>query len=971
MHNDSQIQDLKNVIQRLREQNEVLSQNLDHANQLIISSQRQGTAFANEKQALEDRNSSLNNEKVALTTQVNALKQQNSNFNSEKLALEQQIATLTSERDALRERLEDFKSRLESEKDKLRIKAQEIINRQSELKIEEKRIADQLEVLTEKETDFNARNLSLLEKQSQFRTQKLDLDERAKAITVRETSLADQSKKLEDLIAENYQEKSTIQQLRDNLHSELSEIRQSEQAKLAEQLQQEKNKFAEQQQQEKNKFENQLQTHYDKSLATFNQEFASKAEKLTKGLEQLAEEKAKLETIQIGLDTRAELLVERENRFEDELRESIKLDCQRFDTQILELNQANDRLRGIVSSLENEKNIYADLESRLNGKNPHEVLAEIQTQKTLIHNLQKELIERPSKEVQDTLYLLENDKQNLLNENQKLRADNEATRALEEKCKTLEFERDVAESRKQESQAELEYQIGLINKLQEEIALLSKPFGAEKNREERINSLLTPPQIILDSVELYDKDRITEQEWLENIDKQCRASDFNFSKRILNAFHTSLKTGEFSPITVLAGVSGTGKSQLPALYSKFGGINFINVPVQPNWDSQEAMLGYFNSMTNHFDAQPVLKFLMQSQQDRTENYPNGLKYMMNLILLDEMNLSHPELYFAEFLSKLEERRGKTKVPSIDINLGSGIASHALPLRRNVLWVGTMNQDETTKSLSDKVIDRSFIINFPRPKELKSLNLKKMSDSLKIDKDYKLSYELWRSWIKNETLFAESEVKDYKTIIEDINNYLDKAGRALGHRVWQSVEYYMSNHPDVIVAHANNDEDKLRESMKTAFEDQLVQKVMPKLRGIETRGKADTNCLKPIQELLDDKGFKIVEDFKHAREVGHGQFIWSSAYYLEEEDTIIDMADKAHIDNVSATSSKTNVVNIKVNTKSVSEKTNSKNVSEKLVTPEQFDELTSNEQVHAEPNGHRDALLSAMRKKIAKDKGTKP
>ena len=93
--------------------------------------------------------------------------------------------------------------------------------------------------------------------------------------------------------------------------------------------------------------------------------------------------------------------------------------------------------------------------------------------------------------------------------------------------------------------------------------------------------------------------------------------------------------------------------------------------------------------------------------------------------------------------------------------------------------------------------------------------------------------------------------------------------------------------------------------------------------------------------------------------------------MEEEDTIIDMADKAHIDNVSATSSKTNVVNIKVNTKSVSEKTNSKNVSEKLVTPEQFDELTSNEQVHAEPNGHRDALLSAMRKKIAKDKGTKP
>lgn len=884
MQNDIQIQDLKNVIQRLREQNQVLSQNLEHANQLIVSSQRQGTAFANEKQALEQRNISLTNEKNVLMTEKSTLEQQNSAFRSEKLILEQQNATLTNERDTLRERIEDFKSRLESEKDKLRAKAQELNDKQLELEIEEKRIADQLEVLTEKEKDFNTRNLALLEKQSQFRTQKSDFDERAKAIAIRENSLADQARKLDDLIAENHQEKTSIQQIRDNLHSELIERRQTEQTNLNEWQQQEKNKLAEQQQQEKNKFEIQLQTHYDKSLATFNQEFADKVEKLTKGLEQLAEEKAKLENLQVALDTHAELLAERESRFEDELQESIKSERHLFDAQLFQLNQANERLRGIIGSLENEKNIFADLESRLNGKDPHEVLAEIETQKTLIHNLQKELTERPSKEVQDTLYILENERQNLLNENRELRAENESTRALEEKCKTLEFERDRAENRRQESQAELEYQLAQINKLQDEIALLSKPFGAEKNREERINSLLLPPQIKLDTIEIYGENQITEQAWIDNIYQQCEDSDFHFSKRILNAFHTSLKTGEFSPITVLAGVSGTGKSQLPALYSKFGGINFINVPVQPNWDSQEAMLGYFNSMTNHFDAQPVLKFLMQSQQPRTEDYPNGLNDMMNLILLDEMNLSHPELYFAEFLSKLEERRGKTKVPSIDINLGSGIASYALPLRRNVLWVGTMNQDETTKSLSDKVIDRSFIINFPRPKELKSLNLKQMSNKLKEAKNYKLSYDLWRSWIKNETLFNETDVKEYKGIIEHINNCMDKAGRALGHRVWQSVEYYMSNYPEVITAHASNDEDKLRESMRIAFEDQLVQKVMPKLRGIETRGKTDKNCLEPIQNLLDNKGFKIVEDFKHAREVGHGQFIWSSAYYLEDDES---------------------------------------------------------------------------------------
>ena len=85
-----------------------------------------------------------------------------------------------------------------------------------------------------------------------------------------------------------------------------------------------------------------------------------------------------------------------------------------------------------------------------------------------------------------------------------------------------------------------------------------------------------------------------------------------------------------------------------------------------------------------------------------------------------MNLAHPELYFAEFLSKLELRRGMkgADVPSLPVKIGAGMPPYQLPLGRNVLWTGTMNQDETTKSLSDKVLDRSIIIHFPRPTELK-------------------------------------------------------------------------------------------------------------------------------------------------------------------------------------------------------------------------------------------------------------
>ena len=127
-------------------------------------------------------------------------------------------------------------------------------------------------------------------------------------------------------------------------------------------------------------------------------------------------------------------------------------------------------------------------------------------------------------------------------------------------------------------------------------------------------------------------------------------------------------------LTVLAGVSGTGKSELPRLYSHFGGINFLSLSVQPNWDSQESMLGFFNSIDNKFDAQPVLRLLAQSQKAQAEGYPLGLEDVMSLILMDEMNLAHVELYFAEFLSKLELRRGRkgNEAPSLEVKLGAGM-----------------------------------------------------------------------------------------------------------------------------------------------------------------------------------------------------------------------------------------------------------------------------------------------------------
>src|SRR5581483_5257817 len=257
-----------------------------------------------------------------------------------------------------------------------------------------------------------------------------------------------------------------------------------------------------------------------------------------------------------------------------------------------------------------------------------------------------------------------------------------------------------------------------------------------------------------------------------------------------------------------------------------------------------------------------------------------------LVLLDEMNLAHPELYFAEFLSKLELRRGKKRsdVPSLPVKIGAGMEPYQLPLGRNVLWAGTMNQDETTKSLSDKVLDRSIIIHFPRPTDLKRrLKLAPLDEK---NRGATLRKFSWDSWKARDSDFTDEEVKPYKEFIENMNASLDVVGRAIGHRVWQSVEYYMVNYPDVRAA--GDDGTKKAQAMHVAFEDQLVQKVMPKLRGIDTRGKSKDECLDKIRGQLvagiGGNGFNLAKDFDLATELGYGQFIWQSANYLKVEDS---------------------------------------------------------------------------------------
>lgn len=585
---------------------------------------------------------------------------------------------------------------------------------------------------------------------------------------------------------------------------------------------------------------------------------------------------------------------------EEEVARKISDEKDSFEIEREGLANSIENLKIQLQIKENEIRKYDNFENNY-GSTREIIEKKIKEKELEIDKLREELANRPSLEIQKRLEIQEEELkqkrfkiEEMENEKNELRNFiSDITTEISE-SKDLKMENINLKLENEKNESIIDSLKGQLNTIKNELERLSYPEGRESTREQRIQEIEKGELPDVYVINNDNKEEINEIEWLNNIYKNCNEYGIKFNKRILYAFHTSLKISDWSILTVLAGVSGTGKSELPKLYAKFGGLNFINVAVQPNWDSQESMLGYFNSIDNRFDAQPLLRFLAQvTKKDQQKNENEILSSeCMSLILLDEMNLAHVEHYFADFLSKLEARRseGKGKVPYVEIKLGSGLEPYKLKMYRNLLWTGTMNQDETTKSLSDKVLDRGILINFPRPKKLESRKKMELLNKFVKGKNIvMLTEEDWKNWLKRENTLSEEQMKEiekYRKMVEDINEALEGAGRALGHRVWQAIEFYILNYPLVLnETTRNNGEmtEKLVKNMRIAFEDQIVQKIMPKLRGLEVRG-SDKKVLDKIKNILEKNDFNnLIEDFDFAMEHGYGQFIWNSAKYITKEE----------------------------------------------------------------------------------------
>lgn len=340
------------------------------------------------------------------------------------------------------------------------------------------------------------------------------------------------------------------------------------------------------------------------------------------------------------------------------------------------------------------------------------------------------------------------------------------------------------------------------------------------------------------------------QKFKDNLAKE----ELVFHDRVINAFHTALKCADINPLTVLAGVSGTGKTLLPIKYARYMGMHSLVMAVQPRWDSPQDMFGFYNYLEKRYKATEMAQALVRMDPYHSFMKIGGLnKDRMLMVLMDEMNLARTEYYFSEFLSKLELRRD-VKAPSdssdrkraeIVLDLGPNIEENArLWVGGNVLFVGTMNEDETTQTLSDKVLDRSNILRFGKPTS-RLPNQTKHHDPEKA-KGF-LTYTAWNKWIRQYN--GQSWSKDVANWTERINSALQRVGRPFGYRVENAIRAYVANYPEIGTG----------ESYKMAFADQIEQKVLPKLRGLDGSDSHTKDCLTQIQDLIDELGDKELGD----------------------------------------------------------------------------------------------------------------
>ena len=382
-------------------------------------------------------------------------------------------------------------------------------------------------------------------------------------------------------------------------------------------------------------------------------------------------------------------------------------------------------------------------------------------------------------------------------------------------------------------------------------------------------------------------------------------------------FITALRT---KPFLLLAGISGTGKSQkvqeLAFMTCPGGELrneggtapgNYCLVEVKPNWHDSTELLGYYSALSGKYELTDFIRFAYKASQN--EDVPFFL-------CLDEMNLAPVEQYFAEFLSVLETRKkvgneiltqyllSKDRFSNCelqkkvlvkedgdiiegdkqykmeflysekDAEIITYLKEKGLTLPDNLFVIGTVNMDDTTHQFSRKVIDRAFTIemNGGKMSEMFSLESKMLLEY----RDEPIPLEAFKAeFVRAYEVLDDTRFAKYKDVIsthipallgdsdgtaeaDSINGILNETPFRVSYRVQNELVLYLST----LIERANFPEpDQIEGLIGEATLAILLEKVLPRVQGeqkqLETQN-GKSNVLKDLKTFVESH-FKPEED----------------------------------------------------------------------------------------------------------------
>jgi MoxR-like ATPase len=278
-----------------------------------------------------------------------------------------------------------------------------------------------------------------------------------------------------------------------------------------------------------------------------------------------------------------------------------------------------------------------------------------------------------------------------------------------------------------------------------------------------------------------------------------------------------------SPLLILAGISGTGKSRLPRLFAELTQSSFLPIPVKPQWSDNSDLFGYTPSLNpEQFVTGKFTEVAARAVATADQLY---------LVLLDEMNLAAVEHYFSDFLSVIETRRrqdGEVITDALPLDLpppgtpDSYSELRGLSLPANLRVVGTANMDETTHSFSPKVLDRAFSIEFDDP-DLAVFASERSYDSTGLPSLAQLLLDKENPVTVDEVYSSSSNLFDcIAALLEEVKEILKPAGISFGYRSRNDICMYMYFWQKFDLASVL--------SPTAAMDFCFMQKILPKLGG---------------------------------------------------------------------------------------------------------------------------------------------